>query len=142
MKIIAYGSLMSQKSLEKTLKRPTKLIKIRLCGWTRVFNAPFDGYAFLNLQKSDGETIETAYFKINPDEIAKFAEREAGSDLTEVKPGYFAFIWSTDKCQNLPVLQSYVNICEQGAISLKINFWIGTRKPKKTVDDQKNPKYH
>jgi hypothetical protein len=141
MKIIAYGSLMNQKSLEKTLGRPAKLTNITLKGWARVFNAPFDGYAFLNLQQSPGKTIKVAYFEIYADEIAKFAKREAGSDLVEVKKGYFAFVWPAGKCQTLPVLQSYIDICRQGAVDLEIDFQNNTILPIKILDDRQAPKY-
>ena len=57
MNIIAYGSLMNQFSLEATLGRPAKLTKITIPGYSRIFNAPFDGHAFLNLQASSPNSL-------------------------------------------------------------------------------------
>src|ERR1700743_1937291 len=39
LKIIGYGSLLSQASLESTLRRPAALTKTAVTGWRRVFNA-------------------------------------------------------------------------------------------------------
>jgi hypothetical protein len=75
MKIIAYGSLMKQNSLETTLRRPAKLNKTTVAGWKRVFNAPFDGYAFLNLVASPAVTIESAWFEASSSE-AQFLQNE------------------------------------------------------------------
>jgi len=132
---------MNQKSLEETLGRPVKLRKTTLNGWVRVFNAPFDGYAFLNLQKCSCKTIEVAYFEIEPWEIKKFAKREAGSDLIEVKKGYIAFVWPANKCQDLPVLQSYIDVCEEGADVLGIDFRAWTIQPKVLFNDLQDLKY-
>lgn len=141
MNVIAYGSLMSQPSLELTLKRPAQLIKISVPNWKRVFNAPFDGYAFLNLQAEPSCTIEAAYFKLKPAEAKLFAEREAGSSLVEVMPRFFGFVWPDECCQKLPVLQSYIDVCRRGASELGLNFSSGLDWPTMVIDDSENPVY-
>ncbi len=141
MNIIAYGSLLNKQSLETTLQRKTKLNKIILPDYERIFNAPFGEYSFLNLQKNKTSYIETAYFVLKENEIAKFKEREAGSDLIEVLPMYFAFIWPEQYCKILPVLQSYIDICEKGAEQLKIDIWRNIIKPDVIEDDRRNPRY-
>ena len=128
MKIIAYGSLMNQTSLEKTLRRPANLCKIIVPEFGRVFNAPFGLYAYLNLQKMPGQ-MEAAIFEMAQSELRKFDVREAGAELVEIIPEYFTFIWPKDYCLNLPVLQEYIDICLEGAASLDISFWLNTRKP-------------
>ena len=142
MKIIAYGSLMNQKSLESTLQRAAKLRKLNLSGWIRVFNAPFDGYSFLNLVKKPDATIKVAYFVISRSELKKFSLREEGSELIEVEPGFYAFIWPENKTKFLPVLQSYINVCECGAKKIGINISINTRFPKNIINDCNSPRYH
>lgn len=141
MKIIAYGSLMNQKSLGKTLRRSVKLKKTNISGWCRIFNAPFDGYAFLNLRRVRGKTIEAAYFSISQNELKLFEKREKGSDLVEVKNGFFAFIWPGNKTKSLPVLESYLDVCEKGARRLRIDFWRNTAKPNNIINDLQHPKY-
>jgi hypothetical protein len=141
MNIIAYGSLMNQSSLERTLKRPALLTKTTISGWKRVFNAPFDNYAFLNISREPGMTIEAGSFELNPSELTLFTEREAGSVLAEALPGYFAFVWPDDYCQSLPVLLSYINVCANGAQELGINFTLGLVWPCSVINDTNNPAY-
>lgn len=141
MKLIAYGSLMNQLSLERTLGRSAQLSKISLPGWRRVFNAPFDGYAFLNLERAKGIAIEAAYFKLEKRELILFAEREAGSELLEVKPGYYAFVWPRDYCRNLPALESYITLCKAASVELGIDFSAGLSMPPTVINDLHNPIY-
>lgn len=141
MNIVAYGSLMKQSSLESAVQRPALLRKITVTGWKRVFNAPFDDYAFLNLQRAPGVEIEAAYFELEPAEVELFAEREAGAELVEVKAGFFAFVWPQDYCRDLPALRSYIDVCSEGASELGIDFTVGTDWPQTVVDDTRDPIY-
>lgn len=141
MKIIAYGSLMNKRSLEKTICRPVTVRPMILRGYKRVFSAPFDGFSFLNLQKSRNTRIAVGYFNIAQKELELFSRREAGSRLIEVQNGYFAFVWPRRKCALLPVLASYIKVCETGARQLKINFWGNTVKPQIVFDDLAKPLY-
>jgi hypothetical protein len=141
MNIVAYGSLMSRRSLERTLKRPAILNKIIIPGYGRIWNAPFDGFSYLNLQYKQGFTMEAAYFELRANEIELFKEREAGSILLEVLPGYFAFQWPLALCEELAVPRSYITICEQGAWELGINMWKAALSPKEIIEDNDNPVY-
>jgi len=141
MKIIAYGSLMNQASLESTLGRPAQLQTIGVPGYRRVFNAPFDGFAFLNLQRVPGSSLDAAWFELSEAETAKFAEREARSELLELVPGCYAFVWPNRLTRDLPVLQSYINVCRTGATALGINFAKGLTAPTSVIDDVRSPLY-
>jgi hypothetical protein len=141
MKVIVYGSLMNRTSLESVLQRPALLSKIAVAGWKRVFNAPFDGYSFLNLRPAENDAIEAAYFELDPSEQQLFAEREAGADLIEVVPGFYAFIWPEEYCRDLPALQSYIDICSRAAGELGVDFASGVDWPEVIIDDKKNPEY-
>jgi hypothetical protein len=141
MKIVAYGSLMNRISLERTMKRPVKLSEIIISGYRRIYNAPFDGFSYLNIQYQQGITMEAAYFALHADEIELFKEREAGSLLVGVLPGYFAFQWPLTLCKELSVPRSYITICEQGARELGINMWKGTLLPKEITEDTGDPVY-
>jgi hypothetical protein len=140
MKIIAYGSLMNQTSLERTLDRPARLSRTVVSGYERIFNAPFGDYGFLNLRQNMNASIEAAYFELEAGELDKFAEREKGSSLIEVTPGYFAFIWDRP-VDGLPVLKSYIDVCLVGARQLTISFWPGMVKPALILDDRNDPIY-
>lgn len=141
MKIVAYGSLMSRSSLESVVRRPSSFGKIIIPGWKRVFNAPFDGYAFLNLQPTPDCKIEAVYFELDPTELQLFDVREAGAELVEVVPGFYAFVWPDDYCRDLPALRSYIDICSQAARELGIDFTVGLDWPETVVDDTENPEY-
>jgi hypothetical protein len=141
MKIIAYGSLLNAQSLEKTLGRKSKLIPIEVKCVKRIFDAPFDGYAFLNLELDKNSSIDAAYFELNKNEIEKFAKREAGSVLYEIEKGLFFFQWQKNTNAHLPVLQSYINVCADGASALDIDFWKGTVEPSIIIDDLLDPQY-
>jgi hypothetical protein len=141
MKVVAYGSLMNRSSLESVVKRPAPLSKITVSGWKRIFNAPFDGYAFLNLKSIENGVIEAAYFELEPAEQQLFSEREAGADLVEVMPGFYAFVWPEGYCRELPTLRSYIDICSYAANELGVDFAMGLDWPGTIVDDTKNPEY-
>ncbi len=132
---------MNLKSLEKTLKRKVSLKKTSILGYQRVFNAPFGPYAFLNLEKKKGAIIDAAYFEISETELLLFTKREEGSKLIEVRRGYFAFIWPSGQCKVLPVVQSYLDVCLDGAKRLNIDFWKNTIKPITIINDRDDPKY-
>lgn len=132
---------MNGSSLKSTLGRPATLTGLTVTGWRRVFNAPFDGYAYLNLRPAPESLIEAASFELDPDELRQFDEREAGSELIELLPGYFAFVWPAGLCRELPVLESYIAVCRQGAGELGIDLTLGTDWPPDIVDDSADPLY-
>jgi hypothetical protein len=140
--VVAYGSLMHRQSLEATLRRPAPLTKITIPGWRRVFNAAFgDGFAYLNLRPAPGGQVEAACFTLEAAELRLFAEREEGSELTEVLPGCHAFVWPRDRCRDLPVPRSYIEVCRRGAAELGISLCAGTAWPVAIHDDAAAPLY-
>jgi hypothetical protein len=140
--IVAYGSLMHQRSLEATLQRPAPLTKIAIPGWQRVFDAAFDdGFAYCNLRPAPSSRIEAAYFTLEAAELHRFAEREEGSALTEVLPGYHAFVWPAERCRALPIPCSYIDICRRGAAELGVSLSLGTDWPATIHDDTAAPVY-
>lgn len=141
MKIIAYGSLLNEQSLGKTLKRSADIKKIYIPNYRRVFNAPFGKYSYLNLAYKQKSILEAAYFYVADNELDLFLDREAGSQLKEILQGFFAFFWPDINCRTLPVLRSYIKICEDGAKSLGIDFWQGTITPKEIIEDGSKPLY-
>jgi hypothetical protein len=141
MKIIAYGSLMNRSSLESVVGRPAPLSKVVVPGWQRIFNAPFDPYAFLNIRPVLGSTIEAAYFELDPAELGLFAEREAGSELVAAVPGFHAFVWPESDCRELPVLRSYLDFCCDAAVQVGVSFTASLVWPTTVVDDTDDPQY-
>src|SRR5581483_11787249 len=118
------------------------LTRVTIPGWRRVFNAAFpDGLSYLNLVPALSSQVEAAWFRLAPDELALFAEREAGSDLTEVIPGYHAFTWPASRCRELPVLRSYLDVCARGAAELGLDLATGTAWPATVHDDSGRPLY-
>lgn len=141
MKIVAYGSLQNKVSLEATLGRPVSYDVITVEGYQKVFNAPFGDYAFLNLQKNVESSFDCLYFDIDPTELDKFAVREAGSELVEIMPSYWAFIWPSDYCRDLPVLKSYIDVCEVAAKQNELYLWQGAVLPCEVINDTQKPLY-
>lgn len=141
MKIIAYGSLLNVKSMAITFEELKTLRKINLPGFGRIFNAPFGQYSYLNLREGKNLQIEAAYFEVDNNQLKILKKREAGAELVEVMPGFFAFIWRGKYCKKKPVLASYIKVCEDGAQNLGVNFWEGTIKPLKIVNDLKKSLY-
>jgi hypothetical protein len=140
--VVAYGSLMHQPSLEATLRRPAQLNKVTVPGWRRVFDAAFpDGLAYLNLRPAPGSQVQAAWFTVSESELRLFADREAGSNLVEVLPGFHAFVWPEACCRELPVLSSYIDICHRGAKALGIDLGQGTTWPAAIRDDSASPAY-
>jgi hypothetical protein len=140
--IVAYGSLMHRASLEATLRRPATLTKVTIPGWRRVFDAAFpDGFAYLNLRPAVSSQIQAAYFTLAAAELSLFAEREEGAALTEVAGGYHAFVWPRERCRDLPVLCSYIDICRRGAAELGISLSAGTTWPATVRNDSAAPLY-
>jgi hypothetical protein len=140
--IVAYGSLMHRQSLEATLGRPATLTRITIPGWRRVFDAACsDGFSYLNLRAALSSQVDAAHFTLTPAELRLFAEREEGSDLIEVLPGYHAFVWPRERCRDLPVLCSYIDICRRGAAELGISLSAGTSWPSALYDDSAAPLY-
>jgi hypothetical protein len=142
MNVVAYGSLMCRVSLEATLGRPAALTRVTVPGWRRAFNAAFpDGLAYLNLVPALSSQVEAACFTLAPAELPLFAEREAGSVLSEVMPGYHAFTWPASRCRELPVPRSYLDVCRRGAAELGIDLAAGTSWPATIHDDCGHPLY-
>ena len=141
MYIIAYGSLMDSAQLSQTLGRTAQLRLIILNGVARIFNAPFAGYAYLNLRFDPNSSVEAAWFMLQPSELVKFAEREAGSVLSEVAPGYYAFVWPNPPSTALETPRSYLELCQTAAIRLGIDFEIGLIRPARIAEDLNEPIY-
>jgi hypothetical protein len=140
--VVAYGALMHRPSLEATLRRPARLNRLTIPGWRRVFDAAFpDGLAYLNLRPALSTQIQAAWFNVAEPELRLFADREAGSDLVEVLPGFHAFVWPEARCREFPVLSSYVDICRRGAKALGIDLAQGTTWPATIRNDSANPAY-
>ena len=93
------------------------------------------------MRPAPGAIVEAAYFELDPAELGLFDEREAGSELIEVIPAYFAFVWPTACCRELPVLRSYIDVCRRGADEVGIDFATGTDWPAVVVDDTADPVY-
>lgn len=141
MRVLGYGSLMNQQSLDRLLGRHAELHRVVVHGYARIFNAPFSGYAYLNLLAKSNSVIEAVSFEIEEAELQKFSEREAGSDLIELTPGLMGFVWPASATQELEVLQSYIDFCEDAANGMNVDLSIGLVRPAAILNDRKNPKY-
>jgi cation transport regulator ChaC len=108
--IFGYGSLLSLRSLEMTLRRrcTDQYVRCILRGWRRTwdiamanktFFAEVDGQRmypsailYLNVRRQIGELLNGVAFAINPEELARFDERESiyeridiTNELTDVR---------------------------------------------------------
>ena len=126
----AYGSLLSHKSLEETI-RNKKFKPAIVKGYKRVFNLSLSkkyNEDVLNLVKSKGSFCNGVIFKVSEDELAKLNLRESpeynieptdvysvktrkkiGKALTDID-----FLIKIDKNKKLPE-KSYFKLCRKAA---------------------------
>lgn len=78
----AYGSLMSHKSLKKTIQNKRyKQAIIKNC--KRIFNIKERRFDVLNLLKSRNSMVNGVLFKLNKSELKKIKKRESGYNLEQ-----------------------------------------------------------
>lgn len=153
--MIGYGSLMNVESLESTVLRPVRDMHVMwLPGWNRVFDAGDGAYSYLNIRPNPLGKIQVVSFAITRAELEVLQGREASGVLTQVFPEvhpkfkdrtYWTFIWPQSQIQDgkvRPVLQSYIDVCVDGAERFGINFLKGfSHTPFKVLDDRQKPQY-
>lgn len=121
MYVFAYGSLMNPRSRAKSLPGEHATRSITLKGYRRKMNAPFDGYAYLNIIPSDTHTVEGVLIPVSEHELLLLTEREKGYEKTEVSAqlsepvdgDVYAFTMPDSEC-TLKVPRSYIMTCTSG----------------------------
>lgn len=148
--IFGYGSLINQKSLQKTL--PGKKIKgrIDLIGYQRKFNFPAEGHLFLNIVPRKRKKVKGVIIPVTDGELKKIKKRETGYKCVDVTnrimgtvDGHiFAFIAPDDNFPNLRILRSYLNTCLNGVSEKERAKWLKETIIENTVEeDSADPKY-
>ena len=119
-------------------------------GYQRKFNAPADGYLYLNLIKNPTYEVEGVLVKIKEEDLPKLIKREVGYECVNVtdnidrnvKADIFTFIAPDKSYPDMKILQSYINTCLGGVVERKRQRWLlETVLVNKIEDDTNNPQY-
>ena len=119
-------------------------------GYQRKFNAPADGYLYLNLIKNPTYKVEGVLVKIKEEDLPKLIQREVGYECVNVtdnidrnvKADIFTFIAPDKSYPDMKILQSYINTCLEGVAESKRQRWLlETVLVNKIEDDTNSPQY-
>ena len=97
---VGYGSLMSHKSLRKTIS-DKKFKPVIVKGYKRIFNVKdykTDGSDVLNLEKSKENYLNGVFFHVNEEELRKIKIREDDYELQKVNVYDFNTKKRINKC--------------------------------------------
>lgn len=150
MYIFGYGSLMNQKSLQKTL--PGRTIKqwAVLRGYRRCFSILIGGYLYLSLERCAPAQTVGALIKITKKDLTELKKREKGYRCVNVSrkisnakfKNIYTFIGRSDWRPGYYIPQSYIATCLKYAPKIVKNNWQQTTVIKNSIkNDLKKPKY-
>lgn len=148
MYLFAYGSLMNPASLRKTLPDERIIQRAAIKGFKRKMNAPFDGYAYLNIVPDPTSTVAGVLIPMSEKEFKLFSSREEGYVKTDVTANIngkfdapiFAFIAPDIECA-LKVPRSYIQTCTAGMSVAEREQWIADTLMTAVEEDSENPVY-
>jgi hypothetical protein len=117
--IFSYGSLRNPRSRMLTLPGERFTQETTLRKYVRKFNAPVNGYLYLNIAPRDDGIVPGTLIGVSREELEKTKIREPGYDCVEVfaqiadKPNglVFAFIAPDKTYPELKIPQSYLDTC-------------------------------
>jgi gamma-glutamylcyclotransferase (GGCT)/AIG2-like uncharacterized protein YtfP len=146
--LFAYGSLMNPLSLAKTLPGERTVCDTELRGYRRKMNAPFDGYAYLNIVPDKNSTVSGKLIAMSEAEMGLFSSREEGYLRTDVSENIdgaphgrvFVFIAPDIECA-MRVPQSYLDTCTYGMSDAEKQRWIDETEMSDIEEDRDNPIY-
>lgn len=119
MYIFAYGSLMNPKSRVRSGLTVQEVANIRLAGYQRKFNAPIDGYLYLNIVPQNGGSVDGIIFNIPDNEFDTLKKREPGYEFVDITSSLekgtvfpvFAFIAPDRDYPRIKIPRSYIMTC-------------------------------
>lgn len=148
--IFGYGSLMNQRSLEKTLPGKKIADRVDLIGYQRKFNFPAESYLFLNIVPRAKYIMRGVLISVTDEELKTLKNRETGYECTEVterivetvEGRVFAFTAPDGNFPNLKILRSYLNTCLKGVPEKEQAKWIEETIIENPIEEDSNdPKY-
>lgn len=138
--LFGYGSLLSRRSLERTLGRPYNgpLVTHTIPGWRRTWDAAMDNENFF-FAEQDGEKFypdRILYLNVTPDphvllngvlisieesDLARFDKREWIYDRIEATPGVHLYVCKPEHCarnisnpRDAAIRRTYIRTVEDG----------------------------
>lgn len=148
--VFGYGSLMNPASLRRTLPGVRLMRKSCLRGYQRKFNAPVDGYLYLNIVSRPGKTVCGVLIAVSAADLKRLKKREIGYRCVEVTTRItervagrvVAFIAPDRKYPALGILKSYLRTCLRGVSPRARKRWLRETIIRNPVyDDCSWPKY-
>lgn len=148
MYLLAYGSLMNPRSVAKTLPGERVTRRATLRGYRRKMNAPFDGYAYLNIVPGPNTNVNGVLISLSEKELALLSPREEGYTLTDVTEHIdpavdgmvVAFIAPDIEC-SLKVPRSYLMTCMSSIPELEREKWLAETVMWGVEEDGHDPIY-
>jgi len=148
MYLFAYGSLMNPRSVAKTLSGERVTQRATLRGYRRKMNAPFDGYAYLNIVPDTASSVSGVLIPMTEAELELFSSREEGYekvDVTEMLSSRtegeaLAFIAPDIECR-FKVPRSYLMTCMSGVPETERAQWLAETIMNDIEEDADNPIY-
>lgn len=130
--IFSYGSLRNPKSRAFTLPGEREIVETTLRGYVRKFNAPVDGYLYLNIAQKESGLVPGTLIRVSEDELVRTRLREPGYDCVEVGPSIvdrpkgfvFAFIAPDLSYPALKIPQSYIDTCLAAVPAAERETWL------------------
>lgn len=148
--IFGYGSLTNKRSLQKTLPNKKTTKWVRLAGFQRKFNAPAQGYLFLNIVPTNNRAIKGVLIPVSSEEFENLKKREVGYEAVDVTNKIkepvdgrvFTFVAPDKNYPKMKILRSYINVCLEPLPPEEHQKWLSeTIIENEIEDDSKNPKY-
>lgn len=148
--IFSYGSLRNAKSRALTLPGKRETVETVLRGYVRTFNAPVDGYLYLNISPKEGGFVPGTLIRVSGDELERTKLREPGYDCVEVSSyvvdrpeGFvFAFIAPERSYPGMKIPQSYIDTCLAAVPAAERETWLADSVVENTIkDDSADPVY-
>ncbi len=111
-------------------------------------NAPFDGYAYLNIVPDESASVEGVLIAITREELDLFTSREEGYTITDVSnqmkapiDGVVCAFIAPDVPCTLRVPRSYILTCTAGMTDTKRARWLSETEFLEVLEDSDNPVY-
>ena len=148
--IFSYGSLRNPRSRAFTIPGEHFTKETVLRGYVRKFNAPVNGYLYLNIVQKEEIMVPGTLIRVSSDELERVKLREQGYKCVEVgsliencsKGLVFAFIAPDKKYPDLKILQSYLNTCLENVPKSERETWLSESIVENEIeDDSGNPMY-
>lgn len=150
MYIFGYGSLRNPRSRALTLPGERSVIETTLRGYARKFNAPVNGYLYLNIVQKSDACVQGTLIRVSDEELERVKLREIGYECIDVSQlienpqalSAFAFVAPNNSYASMKIPRSYINTCLSDLPKSEKDTWLSdTIIENEIEEDSNNPVY-